>query len=155
MTNVQREYKGACFCGAVEVTVVGPPMVAGYCHCHSCRKWHAAPVNAWSAWSNDNVTITGETLPTEQAGKCKRICCTACGGGVANEIPAFGMIVVYPMTLAGSGFQFEPRMHIFYEERVMDLHDGLPKFIDVPKYQGGSGKMINEDGHTGWRASGG
>ena len=128
-------------------------MAAGYCHCHSCRKWHAAPVNAWSGWSKDNVRIKGKTLPSERTGKCKRICCTSCGGGVANEIPELGMIVVYPMTLADSDFNFEPQMHIFYDERVIDLNDGLPKFSDVPESHGGSGKMINEDGHTGWRIS--
>ena len=128
-------------------------MAAGYCHCHSCRKWHAAPVNAWSGWSKDKVRITGKTLPSEQTGKCKRVCCTQCGGGVANEIPDLGMIVVYPMTLADSDFTFEPAMHIFYDERVMDLNDGLPKFADAPESHGGSGKMISEDGHTGWRTS--
>ena len=30
-------HKGACFCGSVQIEVVGEPAVMGYCHCSSCR----------------------------------------------------------------------------------------------------------------------
>ena len=152
MNNEQPKYQGSCYCGAVKVTVVGPSVAAGYCHCHSCRKWHSAPINAWSGWSKDDVEITGKTTTSEQSSQSKRISCAGCGGGVANELPQLGMIVVYPMTLAGSDFKFEPEMHLFYAERVVDFNDGLPKFVDMPEAHGGSGKMISEDGRTGWRA---
>ena len=63
-----------------------------------------------------------------------------------------GMTAVYPMTLAGpqDTFKFEPAFHIFYEERVMDVGDGLPKFVDVPEQFGGSGKTVEEASSTGW-----
>ena len=32
-------YKGACFCGAVEIEVSGAPAAQGYCHCSDCRSW--------------------------------------------------------------------------------------------------------------------
>jgi hypothetical protein len=41
-------HRGSCFCGAVELTVTGAPEVMGYCHCSSCRKWSAGPVNAFT-----------------------------------------------------------------------------------------------------------
>lgn len=34
----------------------------------------------------------------------------------------------------GSGLKYAPAFHIFYEERVMDLADGLPKFTDMPDF---------------------
>src|SRR5262249_32727059 len=40
-----KTYKGSCFCGAVEMAVTGEPVAMGYCHCESCRKWSAGPVN--------------------------------------------------------------------------------------------------------------
>ena len=40
-----------------------------------------------------------------------------------------GLQVVYPMTLAGSGFTFEPSLHLFYDERVMDIGDALPNDV--------------------------
>ena len=55
---MSQTHKGSCFCGAVEVTVSGEPVAAGFCHCASCRSWSAAPVNAFSLWKPDTVKIT-------------------------------------------------------------------------------------------------
>lgn len=144
-------YKGSCYCGAVEVSVTGDPAVEGYCHCLSCRKWHAAPVNAWSAWPKDNVTITGPVTGSDKDPASRRITCTVCGGCVANEKPQLDMVAVYPMTLFESAYSFQPKMHIFYDEGVLDMHDGLPKFVDVPEAIGGSGQMVDEPAQTAWR----
>ena len=59
MSQENTVYKGSCYCGAVTVTVAGPPAAAGYCHCLECRKWHSAPINAFSIWPDANVTIDG------------------------------------------------------------------------------------------------
>ena len=45
------DYKGSCFCGAVEVTASGEPAAMGYCHCDSCRHWSAGPINAFTCGS--------------------------------------------------------------------------------------------------------
>src|SRR4051812_9436223 len=50
-------YKGACFCGAVELRVTGQPNAMGYCHCRSCRWWSGSPVNAFSLWSPEAVEV--------------------------------------------------------------------------------------------------
>ncbi len=148
MTDV--EYTGKCYCGAVEVIVKGPPVGSGYCHCLSCRKWHAAPINAFSLWNETDVSITGDCIKSAVDLGSLRVSCAKCGGNVANKRPERKMIVVYPMTLVGSGVPFEPFGHIFYSERVMDVNDGLPKFEDRPETFGGSGKVIKETEITGW-----
>lgn len=51
-------YSGSCFCGAVQFTVSGEPAAMGYCHCESCRRWSAMPVNAFTWWKPDAVRIT-------------------------------------------------------------------------------------------------
>jgi hypothetical protein len=51
-------YEGSCFCGAVQFTVIGEPVAMGYCHCESCRRWSAGPVNAFSLWKPDAVQVT-------------------------------------------------------------------------------------------------
>ena len=48
-------YTGSCFCGAVAFTVTGEPAGMGYCHCESCRRWSAGPVNAFTLWSLSTV----------------------------------------------------------------------------------------------------
>ena len=39
---------------------------------------------------------------------------------------------------------FEPKMHLFYECRILDIKDGLPKFKNVPKDFGGSDETMDE-----------
>lgn len=43
-------HKSGCFCGAVQFEVSGEPAAMGYCHCGSCRRWSAGPVNAFTLW---------------------------------------------------------------------------------------------------------
>ena len=154
MSETSPKAHGQCYCGNVQVTVTGPAAVSGYCHCLECRKWHGAPINAFSVWPSTSVTIEGETLISEQSDASGRLSCRLCGGCVANLKPALKMTVVYPMTLAGAEdpLSFEPSFHIFYGERVMDLADGLPKFVALPPDFGGTGETVTEAGHTGWRA---
>ena len=132
MSDDKTKYHGSCYCGAVEVTVVGPPFGSGYCHCESCRKWHSTPFCTWSGWSSDSVDITGATIISDKNPESQRISCAKCGGGVAIAKPEDELIAVFAMALADSDFKFEPEMHTFYGERVMDFADGLPKFVDGP-----------------------
>ena len=55
---MEHSYRGTCFCGAVEIEVSGQPNAMGYCHCRSCRSWSGGPVNAFTLWSPEAVTVT-------------------------------------------------------------------------------------------------
>jgi hypothetical protein len=148
------DHQGSCYCGSVKVTIIGqePPAAAGYCHCLSCRKWHAAPINAWAIWPADKVAVSGDVVVSEVDEASRRISCAKCGGSVANEKPQVNMTVVYAMSLAESDFQIEPGTHLCYTERAMDVDDGLSKFVDFPEDFGGSGTTVNEKVPTGWCA---
>lgn len=37
--------------------------------------------------------------------------------------------------------KYEPTAHVFYQERVCDIDDQLPKFLDLPESFGGSNKL--------------
>ena len=50
-------HTGQCFCGAVKIEVSGEPEGMGYCHCSSCRSWSGGPVNAFSLWKPEAVTV--------------------------------------------------------------------------------------------------
>lgn len=151
MADDTSTYHGACYCGAVNITVAGSPAASAICHCRSCRKWHAAPINAWSIWFDNAVTLSGgETVISSISPASERISCAKCGGAIANRKPQHGMTVVYPMTLTGSNFDYKPAYHVFYSERVMDFADDLPKFADLPKPLGGSGETIDEPEATAW-----
>ena len=141
----ESEYKGRCFCGAMELRVVGKPAAMGYCHCSSCREWSASPVNAFTLWPPSAVTITRGEAQLGSYAKTKssiRKWCTVCGGHVLTEHPGFELTDVYASVIPE--FPFEPMLHVNYGETVLHLHDGLAKQRDFPAEMGGSGAVIPE-----------
>jgi hypothetical protein len=143
--STQDEHKGKCFCGAVEIRVVGKPVAMGYCHCTSCRSWSAGPVNAFTLWPPAAVAVT---RGSEQLGSYKktensiRKWCKSCGGHVLTEHPGFKLTDVYAAMIPD--LPFAPMLHVNYAETVLPLRDGLPKLKDFPRDLGGSGDAVPE-----------
>lgn len=141
----EKTYKGSCFCGAVEIAVTGEPALMGYCHCSSCRHWSAGPVNAFTLWKPDAVKVTkGEdnVLTYNKTQYSFRKSCKSCGGHLMTEHPTFGLTDVYAAIIPD--LPFKPAVHVNYQETVLHMKDGLPKFKDFPKEAGGSGDMLPE-----------
>ena len=142
MTN---KHTGTCFCGAVEIQVTGKPEAMGYCHCASCRSWSASPVNAFTLWQPQNVTVTkGKDLigHYQKTPVSDRQFCTRCGGHVMSQHPTLGLTDVFAATIPG--FDFAPGVHVNYAETVLHIKDGLPKMKDFPSAMGGSGETLPE-----------
>ena len=138
-------YKGSCFCGAVQMTVTGDPVLMGYCHCDSCRHWSAGPVNAFTLWKPDTVKVTkgeGNIGTYNKTPHSFRKWCKTCGGHLLTEHPTMGLTDVYAATIPD--LQFKPAIHVNYQETVLHMKDGLPKFKDFPKEAGGSGETMPE-----------
>ncbi len=125
-------YEGSCLCGRVTIQVEGPPIWAGYCHCETCRTWHAAPVNAVSIWMDETVSVIQgeESMANYQSGISNRHWCRHCGSGLMNRLSK-GRTVVYAMVLVESGCIHEASSHINCEEAVLDMHDGVPKYTGL------------------------
>jgi hypothetical protein len=138
-------YTGTCFCDQVEFEAAGVPAVMGYCHCEDCKRWSAAPINAFSLWPPDRVRITrGETHvgsfnKTEHA---YREFCKTCGGHLMTDHPGMKLVDVYANIL--QGFTHKPTMHVHYQNKMVAVKDGLPKFKDLPSEFGGSGETMTE-----------
>lgn len=136
-------YPGSCFCGAVQFIVRGEPAAMGYCHCESCRHWSAGPVNAFSLWTPESLTITHgmEHIGTfNKSPASYRKWCKVCGGHLFTEHPTMGLTDVYAAMLPTLSFQ--PGVHVHYQETVLRIHDGVTKFRDVPAEMGGSGEVL-------------
>jgi len=143
--STDNKYTGRCFCGAVELSVSGKPAAMGYCHCASCRKWSAGPVNAFTLWAPSAVQITRGAEHIGSHAKTPnslRKWCTRCGGHVMTEHPEFQLTDVYAATL--DDFPFEAMLHVNYAETVLRLRDGLPKLKDFPAELGGTGSALPE-----------
>jgi hypothetical protein len=138
-------YHGQCFCGAVQFTVSGEPAGMGYCHCESCRTWSAGPVNAFTLWKPEAVSVTrgadhiGTYNKTEHS---YRKWCKTCGGHLFTEHPGLGLTDVYAAVIPD--FPYEPGVHVHYTETRLPMKDGLPKLKDLPKEMGGSGLSVAE-----------
>jgi len=140
-----KTYSGSCFCGAVQLTVTGEPAAMGYCHCESCRRWSAGPVNAFTLWPPGAVKVTQGADLLESYSKTPtshRKWCKNCGGHVLTEHPTMGLTDVYAAVIPD--FPYKPGVHVHYQETVLHIHDGVPKQKDVPKELGGSGVILAE-----------
>jgi len=138
-------FHGSCFCGAVEFTVTGKPEAMGYCHCESCRRWSAGPVNAFTLWKPQALQVTkgaGEIASYNKTPQSQRKWCRVCGGHRFTEHPHWELTDVYAAVIPR--FPFEPGVHVNYGEAVLRIHDGIPKQQDLPKEMGGSGKLVAE-----------
>ncbi len=140
-----KTYTGSCFCGAVQIAATGEPVLMGYCHCDSCRHWSAGPVNTFTLWNPDAVKVTKGEANVGTFNKTPhsfRKWCKTCGGHVLTEHPTFGLTDVYAAVIPG--LPFKPAVHVNYQETVLHIKDGLPKFKDFPKEAGGSGETMPE-----------
>ena len=138
-------HTGSCYCGAVTIALTGAPEEMGYCHCQPCRSYSGGPVNAFTLWKQSNVKITKgeESLARFKASDFSvRRYCTKCGGNVLVEHAGLGMIDV-PAGVIPT-VPFKPNLHLNYEDTVLPMKDGLPKFRDFPAPVGGSGQTMPE-----------
>lgn len=138
-------YEGSCFCGAVRIRATGEPTAMGYCHCESCRRWSAAPINAFTLWKPEQVAIVAgaESVGTfNQTDRSYRKWCKQCGGHLMTDHPRWRLVDVYAATLPA--LPFAAGVHVHYGERVLPFEDGLPKQRDLPREMGGSGELMTD-----------
>ena len=139
-------YRGSCFCGEVEVEIVGAAVTQLVCHCTVCRSWSAAPMTGATLFRPEDVRITkgADSLRryARNEGHDRCFCCH-CGGHVmADHQDTYGIIDVYAAIL--DGFTFNPTAHINYESAMLRVLDGLPKYRDFSADFCGSGEMMDE-----------
>jgi len=138
-------YQGSCFCGEVQFEVAGQPAAMGYCHCASCRHWSAGPVNAFTLWKPQALTVTHGAASIGTYNKTPSSCrkwCRQCGGHLFTEHPAMGLVDIYAPLIPR--LHFEAGVHVHYQETVLHIRDGKPKLKDMPKEMGGSGITLPE-----------
>ncbi len=148
--NEETKYQASCFCGDVKFTVTGKPELMAYCHCESCRKWSAGPISAFTLWKPETLEVTQGQENTEGFNKnpisgdkeivSNRVWCKTCGGHLYTEHPTMALIDVPAAVI--KNLTFTPALHVHYQETVLPMDDGLPKFKDLPEEAGGSGELL-------------
>ncbi|KAF9446900.1 hypothetical protein P691DRAFT_803291 [Macrolepiota fuliginosa MF-IS2] len=146
--------QASCFCGAISYRVEGGPVFSLYCHCTICQRIHASPFvhvihyhTGSFNWihTDPNALFTKSELDSEW----KEWRCLSCLGAIASENPTEGR-----WSLRGAHFHrdaegmienwhlIEPTGHMFYNTRMLDVNDGLPKWEG---YAGGSRRLDIDD----------
>lgn len=128
-------HKVRCACDAVEVNMSGGPRVHAYCHCEDCRELLQVPYHSVLAWEAEQVQISkgsNEVVEFQHPSKrMKRIFCKHCGDVLYNT-NAMGWKIVSQLLYERCNSNqlpedFSSNAHFFYDRRVIDISDGLPK----------------------------
>jgi hypothetical protein len=152
-------YSGECNCGAVKFYCDGDPFFTQHCHCNKCREIAALSKRdkdkvgyAWTAGyltSNFHITSGGDSLDEIIKNNAKLLLCKSCHSLIygismdADKQAGIGINANNFQLTATVPESFKPVRHIWYENRVVDFNDALPKFKDAPKEQFGSGELCD------------
>jgi hypothetical protein len=128
-------YHVSCDCGSVKLKMQGEPKVRGFCHCEDCRDLLKIPYHSVTAWESDQVSFaSGEheaatfQHPTK---RMQRIYCKHCGETLFNT-NAMGWRIISQLLIRKCYDDELPeeltsKMHFFYDRRIVDIDDSLPK----------------------------
>ncbi len=108
-----------------------------YCHCSICQKYNAASHADILVFKAKQIELPADGVvefttykrpPNVQRGRCSQ-----CGQAAIEvfSMPLFPKLTMVPAGMFGSDVELpESKAHMFYESRVADASD------DLPKYQG-------------------
>ncbi len=121
----------SCPCGAVELTIGG--VVARFmCHCSICQRVNQAPFGEpvfafrWKVSVNDKTQLAWKRH-TWNPIHVNRGTCRTCGQLMLEYVTPTPFAVVIGPTWHDQSRLPPARGHAFYDSRVADIDDGLPK----------------------------
>ena len=137
MSTSEKPIDCSCACGATTFATSGAPLFRIICHCTICQRFNDAAYGDVAVFRAKDVAKPAEEMvryerlrppPNVQRGSC-----TSCGGPAIElfHTPLMPKLTMVPVQNFGATEALpEPSAHIFYESRVCDASD------DLPKYQG-------------------
>lgn len=129
------EHKVQCDCASVEITMTGEPKVRAYCHCEDCRELLQIPYHSVLAWDSHQVEISKgvqNIVEYKHPHKnMKRFFCKDCGDVLYNTNSMEWKIVSQLMFRKSNNDElpenYKSNAHFFYDRRIIDIDDNLPK----------------------------
>ncbi|KAJ5981517.1 hypothetical protein N7499_001475 [Penicillium canescens] len=139
------KWRGKCLCGKnTYILKQDRPLNAKYCHCRGCQVAHGAPFQWASIFHKHDMLFTSDPgglvfySSTHQSQEYKlptKVSCSNCRTLIMDEGRNVCLIFPQLIELEGSSDEqreqreaFKPTCHIFYESRMLDIPDGLPKW---------------------------
>jgi len=150
-------YKGACHCGKVQFEVLGAPLFTQYCHCNKCRSIATKSnreedkkgYSHTAAYLREKFKITTsdnylERLPINNSYLYLCKICKSLIYGISQDKQQKKGIGI---NMSNFSFNtpnipdiFKSVRHAYYADRIIDIYDFLPKFVNFPSELGGSGQ---------------
>lgn len=144
------EHVCSCECGANTFTVKARPLLRTFCHCTICQAFNQAPyadicmLMARDVELPDNHSVDFQTYrkpPAVQRGKCQSCDKPTLEYLRMGPFPDFAIVPVG--TFPAAAALPEPALHMFYNRRVADADDDLPKYNGYwPSQLGSIGALI-------------
>lgn len=140
------KYSVICTCGNVKVTLGNKPIVHANCHCDDCRELLNLPYHSVTAWDRSDVEIErgAEQLAVYQHPRLamQKHYCSECGDVMFNtnimDWRVVSQLLIARCNDGGLPEELASDKHFFYEQRVVDIDDDLPKYLrgtDGPLYE--------------------
>lgn len=130
----QVDANGGCACGHVRYAAKGAPLFRAYCHCLICQEYNQADRADIVVMRTKDVSVEApdriafrsyRAPPLVVRGKCR-----SCDGITMENvrIPLMPRLTIVPVQTLDdlAGFP-EPGFHMFYNRRVTDADDDLPR----------------------------
>ncbi|KAI0852288.1 Mss4-like protein [Daldinia vernicosa] len=135
-----KKWTAHCHCGRVKYWLSrDKPLAAKFCHCVDCQALHGAPFQWAAIFEKQDLHFekgaeglafyhapdktTAHRLP------CK-VSCAYCRSPIMDE--GRNMVLMFPGIIKFGDAErrklFDAQCHIFYSQRVVDMHDGKPKW---------------------------
>jgi hypothetical protein len=124
----------SCPCGETRTSFMGEPLLRVLCHCKICQEVYGAPFADFVMLRSQQITKPVE--PGIRFAKHRappavnRGVCPSCHKPVVAFMPlapCLGLAFVPTANLPSEAMALEPALHSFYDRRIEDVHDSLPK----------------------------
>lgn len=143
------DFNAGCGCGGAQFRIEGTPLMRLFCHCTLCQAFNQAPYADITVFRGKDVvmpapeTVRYQTLrppPAVQRGACSQCGKPAVEFMHLGPLPKF--VFVPTANLRDPTQVPEPSLHMFYNRRVADINDDLPKVSGYLKSQVASVRML-------------
>ncbi len=138
-----------CSCGSTRFSITGSPLLRAYCHCNICQAFNQGPFADITLFHARDVIKPAEDSVEFKSHKfpplLKRGTCVTCGKAAIEylNIPTMPEVVIVPSeNIRDKALIPNPCLHIFYDRRVADVQDSLPKHTGYLKSEFALGEKL-------------
>lgn len=124
--------EGGCLCGSIRFRAKGEPINVRICHCRTCQKAMGSPFYARALFTQDALSVEGETGRYASSATLDRVFCKACGTRLFSW-RRNGTAAGVALATFDDRHAFAPTEHIWVSEKInwVRLDDGLPQYPET------------------------